>query len=309
MKDNLICIGLTTLDVVARPVAIFPEDALALVDEAVIAPAGTAAGTAYIAATLGVRTSLASLVGCDAVGRSVRMLLQERGVDTQLLAEDPALPTSTTLILVRPSGERTRFHAMGASRVMTRSNELKEAVGNARFVHYAAIGAVNMDGGPGRELLIAARNAGATITCDLISPGAGAVAELARLLPYVDYFMPNATEAMGLSATSTLEEAAQHFMAMGVRGCVFKDGVNGSLLVTSTAVKRIPAHRINAKDTTSCGDSYCAGFIAALARGDDEESACRLGTAVAALVAQGSGTLGMLKSYEQAEALMRAMPT
>lgn len=306
MKDNLICIGLTTLDVVARPVGTFPEDALAFVEEAAIAPAGTAAGTAYIAATLGVRTSVASMVGIDAVGRSVLVLLKERGVDTRLLIEHPAMPTSTTIILVRPSGERSRFHALGASRVMTLSDELKDAVRHARVVHYAAIGALHMDGGPGRDLLIEARDSGATITCDLISPGPGAFEELKQLLPYVDYFMPNSAEALGLSGATTLEGAAQRFRAMGARTCIFKDGANGSLLVTASASQRIAAHVINAKDTTSCGDSYCAGFIAALLRGKDEEGACRLGSAVAALVAQGLGTLGILKSYEQAETLMRA---
>ncbi len=308
MVKDLICIGLTTLDVVARPVDTVPEDGLALVEEAAVAPAGTAAGTAYIAATLGVRTALASLVGGDAAGRSVQLLLEEGGVDRRLLGVHPSMPTSTTIILVRPSGQRSRFHAVGASSEMKPSSDLEEAVRHARFVHYAAIGAPHMDGGPGRDLLALARQAGAIITCDLISPRPGAVEELAGLLPYVDYFMPNASEALGLSGAESLVGAAERFLAMGTRMCIFKDGSKGSVLVGSSGVDRVPAHAITPSDTTSCGDSYCAGFIAARLRGHDDRSSCRLGTAVAALVAQGPATLGRLKNYDQAETFMRTQP-
>ena len=308
MRDDLICIGLTTLDVVGLPVDTFPGDGLALVEEATIAPAGTAAGTAYIAATLGVRAAVASQVGTDPAGRAVQVLLQERGVDPRLLATHPSIPTSTTIILVRSSGERSRFHALGASTVMTISDEIKEAVRRAPFVHYAAVGATHMDGGPGRDLLAIARNSGATITCDLISPRPGAGEELGRLLPYVDYFMPNASEALALSGTTSLEDASQRFMAMGARSCILKDGANGSLFVTPSSTKRVAAHAISPRDTTSCGDSYCAGFIAARLRGADEEGACRLATAVAALVAQGPGTLGKLEGYNQAEIYARSAP-
>jgi sugar/nucleoside kinase (ribokinase family) len=296
MGNELICVGLTTLDIVARPVEVLAEDGLALIEEVAVAPAGTAAGSAYIAATLGVRAALASQVGSDATGRTVKGLLEAQGVDTHLLAVHPSMPTSTTLILVRPSGARSRLHALGASRAMTIGAAVDEAIRSARFVHYAAIGGLHTNGGPGREFLARARAAGATITCDLISPGADAAEELARLLPYVDYFMPNASEA------------AKRFIALGARCCILKDGAAGSLFVKDSLVERIPAHDIVPVDTTSCGDSYCAGFIAARLKGADEIAACRFATAVAALVAQGPGTLGKLKSFENAENYRKTAP-
>jgi sugar/nucleoside kinase (ribokinase family) len=308
MGIDLLCVGLTTLDIVGRPVDTLPEEALALVDEMAIAPAGTAAGTAYVAATLGVRTGLASQVGREATGRTVRSLLEHQGVDTRWLAAHPDLPTSTTVILVRTSGVRARFHALGASRAMTIGKDLEAALSGTRFVHYAAVGGTHTDGGPGRELLALARAAGATVTCDLISPRADAPQELARLLPYVDYFMPNASEALALSGADSLEGAAERFIAQGARACIFKDGADGSLFFEQGRGERIPAHAITPEDTTSCGDSYCAGFIAARLKGADEIEACRLGTAVAALVAQGPGTLGRLESYEQAERFKLTAP-
>jgi sugar/nucleoside kinase (ribokinase family) len=61
-------------------------------------------------------------------------------------------------------------------------------------------------------------------------------------------------------------------------------------------------------DTTSCGDSYCAGFIAARDKGLPLIEACRFATATAALVAQGLGTLGKLESFEATLAFMRHAP-
>lgn len=299
--SDLICVGLTTLDIVARPVDELPEDGLALVEQATIAPAGTAAGTAYVAGRLGVRAAVASLVGPDAVGRTVRALLETEAVDTRWLGTHASVPTSTTLILVRSSGARGRLHALGASRLMTITPELEAAVRGARIVHYAAVGGAHTDGGPGKALLAIARAAGATVTCDLISPQPSALEELTRILPEVEYFMPNAAEALSLSNSVSLESAARRFIALGARCCIIKDGANGSLFVKDALVKRVPAHAIVPKDTTSCGDSYCAGFIAARLRGVEELDACRFATAVAALVAQGPGTLGVLESYSHAE--------
>jgi len=307
--NELLCVGLTTLDVVARPLESLPEDdGLALIEEVAVAPAGTAAGAAYVAAALGVRAALAAQVGSDATGRTVRGLLEAQGVDTRLLAVHPSLPTSTTIILVRSCGARSRLHAPGAGRAMTIGTDLAEAARSTRFLHYAAIGGLHTDGGPGREFLARARAGGATITCDLISPRANAAEELAGLLPYVDYFMPNASEALGLSGADTLEHASEWFIALGARCCILKDGAAGSLFVKDSIMERIPAHDIVPKDTTSCGDSYCAGFIAARLKGADEISACRLATAVAALVAQGLGTLGKLESYEKAQTFMETAP-
>ena len=69
---SLLCIGLTTVDVVALPVRIEPFDGVRLIDAVQMAPAGTAAGTALVAAKLRVATQLAGAVGADAAGRFIR---------------------------------------------------------------------------------------------------------------------------------------------------------------------------------------------------------------------------------------------
>ncbi|MDR3508960.1 MAG: sugar kinase [Caulobacteraceae bacterium] len=306
MTNRLLCVGLTTLDVTARPIDAIPEaETTTLIEKITLSPAGTAGGAALVAAKLGVKTALASALGDDAAGRLVRMELEDLGIDTNLLPALPGLPTSTTILAIDSQGRRPNFHAMGASFAAEITSATLEAAKTVRFLHYGGVGGPKLNGGPGAELLATAKAAGATITCDLISPRGAVIEELSLLLPHVDYFMPNAGEAQFLSGQDDLARAGAFFRDLGAGACLFKNGSNGSVIVDAEGLTRLAAHDITPIDTTSCGDSYCAGFIAGLDRGWSVRDAARLGSAVAALVAQGLGTLGMLESFEAAETLMR----
>lgn len=308
MKTGLACIGLTTLDVVARAIDALPEgEGTTLVEAIACAPAGTAAGAALVAAKLGMAVSLASAVGDDLVGRFIRMALDEAGVDLRALETLPGLPSSTTVLAVDSAGRRPNFHALGAGMLAAATPQALAAARSARFLHYAGIGGPRLDGGPGADLVQAAREAGTIVTCDLISPQASALDELKRLLPFVDYFLPSAAEARMLTGQDDLFAAADVFIGLGAGNCLIKNGGLGSVVVLDGARTTLPAYAIKPIDTTSCGDSYCAGFIAALDRGWPPLAAARFATATAALVAQGLATLGKLESFEATEAAMRAM--
>lgn len=308
MKTGLACIGLTTLDVVARAIDALPEgEGTTLIEGIACAPAGTAAGAAMVAARLGMPVKLASAVGDDLIGRFIRMALDEAGVDLSALETMPGLPSSTTVLAVDSAGRRPNFHALGAGMLAWASPAALEVATSARFFHYAGIGGPRLDGGAGADLAKAASEAGAIVTCDLISPQASAMDELKRLAPFIDYFMPSAAEAKALTGQDDLFAAADVFCGLGIGGCLIKNGGQGSVIVLDGVRTALPAYAITPVDTTSCGDSYCAGFIAALDRGWPPLEAARFATATSALVAQGLATLGKLESFEATELAMRQM--
>ncbi|MBV8684598.1 MAG: carbohydrate kinase family protein [Caulobacteraceae bacterium] len=308
MESALLAVGLTTLDIVARPIEDLTRTERAILIEGIVcAPAGTAGGAAMVAARLGTPTRILGAVGDDLNGRFVREGLEAFGVDTGLLATRPGQTTSTTLLTVEASGRRSSFHAPGAASTAAVDEAALGAARRARFVHYGGIGAPALDGGAGAELLKTAKDFGAIVTCDLISPRRSAPDELKRLLPYVDYFMPSAAEATFLTGAEDLEAAVEQFLAWGAGGCIIKDGGRGSLVALAGTRRRLPAYAIEPADTTSCGDSYCAGFISALGRGWTPLEACRFATATAALVALGLGTLGKLQGFEETAEAMRTM--
>ena len=308
MRQGLATIGLTTLDVVARPIDALPDsEGTSLVEGIALAPAGTAGGAAYVAARLGLKVRLISAVGDDLAGRMVRLAFDEAGVDTSLLETQAATPTSTTVLAVDSQGRRPNFHAPGAGMSASVTEAALEAVREAKFLHYAGIGGRNLDKGPGADLVRQARAAGAIVPCDLISPRRSGMDELKTLLPNLDYFMPSAAEATFLTGVDDLDAASDVFLDLGASNVIIKNGRKGSLLRLDGARTTLPAFAITPVDTTSCGDSYCAGFIAALDRGWAPIEAARFATATAALVAQGLATLGKLESFDATFAAMRQM--
>jgi sugar/nucleoside kinase (ribokinase family) len=309
MERTLLAIGLTTLDVTVRPIDALPQaETTTLVEGIALSPAGTAGGAAYVAARLGMPTKLASAVGDDLAGRLVRLALEEGGVDTGLLTRMEGRPTSTTVLAIDSGGRRPNFHALGAGMLAGADAAVVEAAQRADFVHYGGVGGPRLDGGAGAEALRAAKAGGAVTTLDLIALNARVREELQLLLPHVDYFMPSAAEAQALAGTEDLDAAADAFLGWGVKACIIKNGARGAYAVLPTGRHALPAHDIVPVDTTSCGDSYCAGFIAALACGWEPLEACRFAGAAAALVAQGLGTLGRLEGFEAAEQAMRNLP-
>ena len=305
MNTGLLAIGLTTLDINAYPV-----DALTHTERAILiqglecAPAGTAAGAALVAARLGVKVKLAGAVGDDMNGLFVRAGLERIGVDTSLLATRAGEKTSSTLLAVESDGRRSSFHRPGTGGAPPLDAAVTAAARASRFVHYAAIGGPTSDGGPGVALLREAQAGGAQVTCDLIGPRSSAIDEIARVLPYVDYFMPSAAEAFFLSGSDDLSTAARRFVELGAKACVIKNGRQGALVLLDGQEHVVPAFAVTPVDTTSCGDSFCAGFIAALDRGWAPLDACRFAGMTAGVVAEGVGTLGALQDFDATVAAM-----
>ncbi|NIJ39703.1 sugar/nucleoside kinase (ribokinase family) [Sphingopyxis panaciterrae] len=308
MPLDLLAVGLTTIDITVHPVASLPEGETGeIVEKIVLSPAGTAGGTIFVAQRLGLSTAIASAVGDDPQGQLIRSMFDAAGVDTSLLAVDPGWPTSTTVLPVRPNGDRPNWHMMGASIFAPVTDAVFAALGRTAAVHWAGVGFPGA-AGKGADLLRQARARGVFTSCDLIAPSDAAGADLATLLPHVDLFMPSLAEVRVLAGTDDPVEGARRFMARGAGGCLIKMGGEGALLVLPGRQVHAPAHRIDPVDTTSCGDSLCAGYIAGRARGLDPADALRFGVATAAQVALGVGTLGTLESYDATLAFMRDTP-
>jgi sugar/nucleoside kinase (ribokinase family) len=259
---------------------------------------------------LGLKTTLVGAIGNDDMGRMMDEMLRNHRVDTSLLHRRSDMPTAATILAINSKGERPTFHAVGASVFLEIDDERRKRIVESRFVHWGGAGTMlNLDGGTGAEILKEAKSSGAVVTCDFISPMEGTLAALKNVMPHVDYFMPSLEEAMEVSSTTTPDDAARAFLDMGAKCCILKCGAKGSRLVDGERNIRIPAFQVDVYDTTGCGDSYCAGFIAALSRGWEVEKACQFGSAVAAIVATGLGSDAGITDFSQAENVMNTFPT
>jgi len=294
MSARVLCLGPQILDVLVRPVSEIPVgQGGALLEEARITAAGTAAGTAVDLAKLGAQVTSVGAIGDDAAGRMIRLLLDDHGVDTNHLVVKPGRQTTLTVLPIRPNGERPSLHAPGATRFLAPGDVDPDLVREADFLHIGGpdvLGDFATDSVP--ALLRAARESGTVTTLDLLrSRIAPEVLEtLCEIWPLVDFFLPNDDQLRSLTGTEDLRQAAEKLRDLGVGTVVATTGADGSIVVSESGVEVVPAFTCSVVDTTGCGDAYVAGFITGLGRGWSVSQAARVGTAAAALVAGGLGS-------------------
>ena len=89
-------------------------------------------------------------------------------------------------------------------------------------------------------------------------------------------------------------------MGLGVGGCIIKCGGKGAYHAAQKGDERwIPAIRdVDVKDTSGCGDAFCAGFSVGLSHGFTPIDACRFAAATAAQVASGVGSGAGVTNWE-----------
>jgi sugar/nucleoside kinase (ribokinase family) len=302
--------GLYVLDILGYPISEVPSGGnVAFIEDIRLTVAGTAGGTAINSAKLGLKTRAAGAVGGDGKARFVLDALASQGIDVSAMQRIAGVPTSATILPIRPNGERPALHRRGASDHFSLTDQLLDLALDARFVHLGGTGLLRaFDGPPSVEFLKAAKNANRVTTFDLIAATADTQALIEPLLPYVDYFIPSIEEANALSGHADPGQAAQFFLNRGVKVCVLTLGEKGSYIAAKDgAPVRLPAFDIPVIDTTGCGDAYSAGFIAGLSSGWDLESCGKLWTAAAALVASGLGSDAGVISLEKTVEAMRTL--
>ena len=311
MTFDVSVVGLYILDILGRPVeAIPPGGQVAFIDEIRLTVAGTAGGTVIDCAKLGMRARAVGAVGDDEKADFVLHTLSSFGVDTSTMQRIAGVPTSATILNVRPNGDRPALHRRGASDAFTLTEADYPAVLDAPFVHVGGMPLLaKFDGAPTTALLKAAKAAGRTTTFDMIAATPQTLDVLRPSLPYVDYFVPSIEDATVISGLTNAEDAARFFRDLGARTCVLTIGGEGCLVATADALFRLPAFEIDVTDTTGCGDAFSAGLIAGLHHGWDVEKSARFASAAGALVATGLGSDAGIVSFADTERLMNTART
>ena len=308
-SPQVVCLGAHILDILGRPVtAIPPGQGSVLLEEIRLTAAGTAAGTAVDLAKLGARVTSMGAIGDDDIAPLLVSLLDRHGVDTSNLARIPGTQTSATMLPIRPNGERPALHVPGATPHLRPGDVDTGLVTAADVLHVGGPDVLGRyAGAPLAALLAAAQASGTLVTMDLLRPGAPQVLDrLVPLLPLVNYFLPNSDQLLAITGAADLDGGIKVVLEAGAGAVAVTMGADGSRIVAGATDVRIPALPVPVVDTTGCGDAYSAGFIVGLCRGWDPLAAGWLGTAAAALCAQGLGSDATLTSLSQALELIPA---
>ncbi|MBV9264684.1 MAG: carbohydrate kinase family protein [Acidobacteriaceae bacterium] len=111
---GVICSGNLVYDTLVKPVRDLHWGSTTFVDTIEYHAGGNGASTARALGILGTPVKLLGAIGDDPQGRFLLERIQSAGVDVSGV-ETVARPTSATVAIVSPEGERKFFHLIGAS--------------------------------------------------------------------------------------------------------------------------------------------------------------------------------------------------
>ena len=308
---DLSAVGFVVLDTLcAHADAMPPRGGATFVDQMTMTVAGTTGGTAIDCAMLGLNVRVATELGRDPMGDWLISAMEAEGINTDLVSRNDNVQSPMSMLPIAPDGARSAFFVPGTSNTFSLDDEGIEAACDARIVHLGGTGLLAaFDGERSLTLLKRAKALGRTTVFDLILANDATIKLVEPLLPYIDYFVPSIEEARAMAGGGTPAEVAAWFKAQGVKNALITLEGDGVWVDPDwDDAFQLPAHAIDVVDTTGCGDSFTAGVITGVARGWDIALTARFANTVAAHVAQGLGSQGILKDFDTTLAAMESWP-
>src|SRR5262245_46063257 len=121
---DCVVVGSCVVDVLARPVPLTePVGAGRLIESEPLhlTTGGIVSNAGVTMARLGMRVAAFTYVGNDEWADVIRHRYAAEGIDTSGLVTHPTGATSTTAVLIDPSGERSFAHCVGAPRLLDKA--------------------------------------------------------------------------------------------------------------------------------------------------------------------------------------------
>ena len=307
-KEGLMVIGAAIGDVTVMPAPKdLPSAGSTPMERIRLSTGGDALNEATVAARLGCKTALVTLLGRDDMAAIIRSHCDREGV--RLLGpEVPEMDTGLNVVLVDETGER---------RFLTNANSTLRRLSLAHILpvleteEYAAARAVCLASlfvSPAltltdTEALFRRVKADGKLLCaDTTRPKHGeTAADAAGALKHLDWFFPNLEEALRLTKADSPRAAAETLLSAGVRHVALKLGGEGCLLASretdfgedspsSTHFRVVPAvPGVHCVDATGAGDTFAASFQCALLAGEPPVRCAAYANAVASLCVEQPG--------------------
>ena len=305
---DVVCVGSSVVDIPLRPVdrSVFDQVSYP-VENISMQVGGDALNESIIISRLGASVALVTAVGKDAAGNFILESAAREGVDVTGTTVRDGLTTSLNIGLVRPDGERTFITNRNGSLWKTEESDINaEPFLDGKILAFGSI--FNNPLLSGRwmaELFAKAKKAGMIVCADMVPSRIGAgLDDIAEALSYVDYFFPNADEAVDLTGARDESEAADILRSKGVGTVVLKVGKRGCLLRGEGLDTIVPAFvrdDLQSIDTTGAGDNFASGFIRALLDGKSPVECAVFANGVAAVSVGGLGATTGVQSKAQVD--------
>lgn len=263
---KVLCIGEALIDMICTDRGSRLADGQNFLKKAGGAPANVAAAIA----ALGGKVDMAAKVGKDPFGQHLIDLLNEMGVSTKWIIQDPNAFTTFAFVSLMEDGERDFYFNRGADGQLSVADLATLNLNEYGIVHFGS--ATGFLPGPLQatyiDLLNKAKAAGALISFDpnyrhLLFPNNtnSFVSQSWHFIQSCDFFKLSDEEAMLITGLDTVQAAAEALRAKTNAVFAITLGKEGTLLSTSYGTEIISSIPITPVDATGAGDAFVGAVL------------------------------------------------
>jgi ribokinase len=307
MAGRAVVVGAVNLDAVCEPDPI-PRPGETVLGRGALGGGGKGGNQACALAAFGISTAMVSRVGSDLAGDLVLAGLRGSGVDVSLVKVDASAPTGIAFVTLLQDGENTIVVAPGANALLRPADV--EAALAAEPTPDLVICQCEVPLGAVAKALVEADRLGAATVLN----AAPAVPGVEHVLRHADYVIVNETEFTAISGQASVSRATvaavREASPFGPESAlVVTLGRHGVFVADAHGVTHVATPQVDTVvDSTGAGDTFCAGFAAALMEGRSLVDSVRIGAAAGAASTQVPGARveeSVATTYERALGRLR----
>ncbi|KJY70633.1 fructokinase [Vibrio coralliilyticus] len=277
-------------------------------------PGGAPANVAVAIARLGGDAAFIGRVGQDPLGRFMQQTLKQEQVDTQMMILDEAQRTSTVIVDLDDSGERSfTFMVKPSADQFLETSDLPTFT-QGQWLHVCSIALANE---PSRSSTLEAmrqiKAAGGYVSFDPnlreevwanpeeLKPIVREAIALADVVKFSD------DELLFLTGSDTLEQGVEALKPFKNTLVLITQGAKGALVLFGKTQQLIASQAVSPVDTTGAGDAFVGGLLAKLSQYNDWQqlevihSAVKWANGCGALATTQKGAMTALPSYQALE--------
>ncbi len=302
---DITVIGAAIIDIMAGPVGkeIFQTGSQP-VDMTKLSFGGDALNESVALSRLGKKVQLISKVGQDEAGARVLDYIRENGINTDSINVEEGLTTGMNIVLVDKYGERYFLTNPNGSLRRLEECDIESYIDTAAdIVSFASIFVSPLLDVDTMERIFRKLKSmpGRILVADMTKAKHGEkLQDIKKLLPYIDYILPNEEEIALLTGESDPYVNASFLVEAGVSCAVIKCGKKGCIIKTKEKFYEIKSYAVEKPiDTTGAGDCFAAGFLWALSENMTLEDCGRFACAVASCAVECVGATEGIKSIDE----------
>lgn len=252
--------------------------------------------------SLGSKVGFLGKIGNDSFGQLVLDSLKERGIDSSMVIVNKDVSTGATIIL-NYNEDRAMVTHPGAMDFLTIQDISNEQLMQAKHIHFSSVFLQPGIRNDIHTLFARAKKLGLTTSLDTQwDPAEKWDFDYKQILPFVDIFLPNETELLHLTGTSTISDAFEKLQPFA-QNIAVKRGNKGSILLKKdgTILEKSSYLNTSVVDAIGAGDSFNAGFIHKFVKGASLQECLDFGNLTGALNTTVAGGTGAFNSKAQIE--------